>query len=97
MVTITLPPELEAVVSQRAQQQGTTPELYLLDQLRERYLPQNTHGLEDAADETLADFFVGYAGTVNSRELVSEGAHLSQDTGRAFTALLLKKRGESKK
>ncbi len=97
MITITLPPELEAVVSQRAQQQGTTPELYLLDQLREHYLPKHTHTVGDTANETLADFFKGYAGTVNSRKLVPEGVHLSQDTGRVFTSLLVKKRSEGKK
>jgi len=39
MVTITLPPELEQVVTQQAAQQGTTPELLALDKLRGLLLP----------------------------------------------------------
>ena len=39
MVTVTLTPELERVIVECAEQQGTTPELYVLDELRTRYLP----------------------------------------------------------
>ena len=90
MVTITLPPELEQIVIQRAQQQGTTPELYLLAELRERYLPKATPDTTPQ-EGSMADFFEGYAGTVNSREIVPEGAPLSQDTGRKFKELMLQK------
>jgi hypothetical protein len=34
MLTITLPPELEEVVSRKAREQGTTPELLAIDALR---------------------------------------------------------------
>ena len=33
MVTITLPPEMEKVVTERAKRQGTTPELWTIDRL----------------------------------------------------------------
>lgn len=39
MITITLPPELEKIVTQRAHKQGTTPERIALDGLREKFLP----------------------------------------------------------
>jgi len=95
MITITLPPELEQAVCERAQQQGTTPELYLLADLRDRYLLEVPHAIETEIDqsegETMADFFAGYAGTVNSREIIPGGVHLSKDTGRRFTELMLKK------
>ncbi len=38
MVTITLPPELEQIVTQQAQQRGTTPDLLALDTLTQLYL-----------------------------------------------------------
>lgn len=91
MITITLPPELEQIVAERAQQQGTTPELYLLEELRERYLPEITSTIEEKEGETMADFFEGYAGTIDSREIVPGGAHLSKDTGRKFKELMVQK------
>jgi hypothetical protein len=91
MVTITLPPELEQIVIERAEQQGTIPELYLLDELRGRYLPERPSENNEQDNETMADFFEGYAGTVNSREIIPNGVHLSQDTGRKFKELMLQK------
>src|SRR5437868_5182186 len=96
MITITLPPELEQVVTERAEQQGTTPELYLLGDLRERYLLETPPLNEEQQGETMADFFEGYAGTINSREIVPEGAHLSKDTGRKFKELMLQKYRDGK-
>lgn len=39
MLTITLTPELEAVIADKAKQQGTTPENLTLDSLRNLFLP----------------------------------------------------------
>ncbi len=92
MVTITLPPDLEQIVIKRAKQQGTTPELLLLDDLRDRYLQETTPSFTEPGEgETMADFFVGYAGTVNSREITPEGSHLSENTGKKFKELMLQK------
>lgn len=44
MVTVTLTPDLEHVIVERAARQGTTPELYVLDELRERHLPVTSVG-----------------------------------------------------
>lgn len=40
-MVITLPPQLEAVLSEQARRRGTTPEVLALDALRERFLPES--------------------------------------------------------
>ncbi len=96
MVTITLTPELEQAVVKRAQQQGTTPEIYLLDDLRERFLPDSPAANKGDNGETMADFFEGYAGTVNTREIVPGGANLSKETGKKFKEIMVEKYRSSK-
>jgi hypothetical protein len=93
MTTINLPTDLEQAIEERAQQQGTTPELLIVDKLREQFLPSAAP--ENGTDErTMADFFAGYVGGLHSGEFVPGGAQLSTDSGRKFTELLLKKRRE---
>jgi hypothetical protein len=94
--TIALPPELEQAIEERAQQQGTTPELLIVDKLREQFLPIPPLS-PDTEGRTMADFFAGYIGGLHSSEFVPGGAQLSEDTGRKFTQLLLKKHSESKR
>ena len=92
MITITLPPELEKIITERAQQQGTTPELFLLDDLWKRYapspLPEPDTETKPVEGETMADFFEGYIGVLSSSEFVPGGAQMSKDTGRKFKELL---------
>jgi hypothetical protein len=93
MVTITLPPELEKVVTERAKQQGTTPELWTLDRLHQSL--QAEAAVESASEPTaesgsMLDFFEGYVGVLHSSEFVPGGAQMSQDTGRKFAAGMLK-------
>lgn len=95
MKTIALPPELEQVIEERAQQQGTTPELLIVDKLREQFLPVHLPA-QDKEGRTMADFFAGYTGGLHSSEFVPGGAQLSEDTGRKFTEMLLKKQRERK-
>ena len=40
-MTITLTPQLEAVLSEQARRRGTDPEVLALDALRERFLPDS--------------------------------------------------------
>jgi hypothetical protein len=93
MITVTLTPELEQVIVECAEKLGTTPELYVLDELRMHHLPSNaTPSMEaDSRVDTMADFFSGYAGTIDSRESVPDGAHLSTGTGRKFGELMIQK------
>ena len=99
MVTITLPPELEKVITERAKQQGTTPELWTLDRLTQflqaEVAIEDTH--EPASEGgSMLDFFEDYVGVLHSSEFVPGGAQMSQDTGRKFAEGMLKKRQEGK-
>ena len=58
MVTITLPPELEQVVTERAHGQGTTPELLAIDSLEKLYLSPAVRPDEDESELILE---VGWA------------------------------------
>lgn len=87
MTTITLPPELETAVAERAKRSGTTPELLALDSLRREFLPP----VPPESEGTMADFFAGYIGVIDSGEIVPGGANMSEDTGRKFKEILLEK------
>ena len=95
MVTITLPPELEKAVTERAKRQGTTPELWTLERLHQVLHLEGTleHTPELAAEGgSMLDFFAGYVGVLHSSEFVPGGAQMSQDTGRKFAEGMLTKR-----
>src|SRR5690242_11647518 len=94
-MTITLPPELKQVIEDQAQKQGTTPELLVVDGLRGLFMPVPTPA-PPSEGLTMADFFTGYVGGLHSSEFVPGGAHLSEDTGRKFKELLLKKHRKGK-
>ena len=73
MTTITLTPDIETPLTERARQQGTTPELLALDGLRRLFAPEQAPSLESPAGETLFDFLEGYVGTVSgTSEALSE-------------------------
>jgi len=93
MVTITLPPELELTVTEKARQQGTTPQQLVLDELRQRFSPALP---PPAEEETLADFLGGFIGCIHSGDLVPGGAQMSTDSGKKFAAGMVKKRLEGK-
>ncbi len=95
MVTITLPPELEKVVTQQANQRGTTPELLAIDKLWGAFRPIPSE--PEAGDgDTLADFLGDFIGCINSSEMVPGGAQMSVDTGKKFAAGMVKKRAEGR-
>lgn len=94
MVTITLTPELEQAVTERARQQGTTPELLTLDKLREIFVP--VVGSPPIPGETLADFLGDFIGSIHSSENTPGGAQMSTDSGKKFASGMLKKRQDGK-
>ena len=99
MVTITLTPDLEKVVTERASQQGTTPELWALERLHQSLQSEaSAVSASGPAVEagSMLDFFEGYIGVLHSSEFVPGGAQMSQDTGRKFAEGMLKKRQEGK-
>jgi hypothetical protein len=85
MTTITLPPDLEGRIAEEARRRGTSPELLVLDGLRQQFAPElPANGT--TGSETLFDFLAGYVGTVaGSTEPYSE------DCGRRFEAGLAEK------
>lgn len=91
MTSINLPPDLEQAIEARAQRQGTTPEVLIVDKLREQFLPMAAPA-PGAGELTMADFFAGYIGGLRSSEYVPGGAQLSTDSGHKFTDLLLRNR-----
>ncbi len=95
MTTITLTPELEHAIGEQARQVGTTLELLALDKLSDCFLP--TMPSPSASDgETMADFLADYIGCIDSGEHVPGGANMSENTGRKFADLLLKKRSDGR-
>jgi hypothetical protein len=93
MITITLPPELEKTVNEKAQQQGTTPELLVLDELRLRFSPIRPSA---SPEGTLADFLGEFIGSIHSSDVIPGGAQMSTESGKKFAAGMVKKRREGK-
>ena len=99
MVTITLPPELEKNITERANRQGTTPELWSLKTLYQSVqsdLSTQSESESIPEGETMLDFFAGYVGVLNSSEFIPGGAQMSKDIGRKFAEGMLHKRQEGK-
>ena len=94
-MVITLTPDLEAVLTERAYQQGSTPEQLALETLRAQFLPPSVEGVRKP-QETMADFLGSSIGILNSSEHVPGGAQMSEDTGLKFTDLLMEKRRQGR-
>ena len=69
-MTITLTPELESALTERAAKQGTTPEILALHDLSQLYQPPSEE--EQFAGKTLADVLRGRTGTIRSSEYTGE-------------------------
>jgi hypothetical protein len=95
MLTITLPPELEEVVTREARKRGTTPDRLVIEVLRNAFLPAEAAN-ESELQGTLADYLSDYIGSVNSRENGGEVSNLSEDTGKKFTQLMVEKHRQGK-
>jgi len=91
---ITLTPEIETVLTQQALKAGKTPEQLALDLLDQRLTELQTSQPEGQA--TLLDFLAGHIGVVDSSEHILGGAQISEDTGKRFAALMVKKRQEGR-
>ncbi len=120
-MTLTLSPEIEAVLTKVAVRQGTTPEQIVMEMVQEKFaVPRDSvnevteeepmlaealagHiGLVDSSDQlkptepetaiferpkqTLAEALAGHIGTQHSGR-----GNLSQNTGKAFTRLMVEK------
>ncbi len=86
MITISLPPDLEGPLTEEAQRRGTTPELLVLDSLRQLFVPSPAAAESTGEDATLFDFLAGHIGTVaGSMEAFSD------DCGQRFAEGLAEK------
>lgn len=89
---ITLPPDIEQVLVEHARKQGTTPELLVLDSLRERFILPSSSASSAESEGTLADFLGKHIGVLHSSEYLPGGARMSEDTGKKFAAGMVTKR-----
>ncbi len=97
MATITLPPQLARAMTEQAKRRGTTLEALALERLNADFLPalpQNAGANNEG--ETMADFLREFIGSLDSRELVPEGADMSGFSGRELGAILAKKHREGR-
>ncbi len=83
MVTIILPPELEKIVTEKTERQGTTPEIWTVEMLRQTlHSEDSSQPASEIVPEggTMLDFFEGYVGVLHSSEFVPGGAQMSTDS-----------------
>ena len=71
MVTITLPPDLEHTISEKARLQGTSVELLTLDVLNREFM---SYPNQPPPEGSLADYLGDFIGCIDSGEIVPGGA-----------------------
>ena len=87
-MTLTLSQEIEEVLTKAAARQGTTPAQIVTDMVQEKFaVPEETPGKAIEEELTLAEALAGHIGTQQSGR-----GNLSQNTGKAFTRLMVEKR-----
>ena len=96
IMNISLPPDIERAVVEHAREQGTTPELLIVDSLRERFLLSPPLSPPTESEGTLADFLGKHIGILHSGEHIPGGARMSEDTGKKFSAGMRKKRQQGR-
>jgi hypothetical protein len=75
---ITLIPDIECALTERAHRQGTTPEILALESLRKQFVPTAPSDDQTMTQGTLADFLADHLGVISSSEHVPGGANMSQ-------------------
>ena len=89
---INLAPEIEEALIKRALELGTTPELLVMDSLKEQFVASKSVSDQNGDHKTLADFLGDHIGVLSSGEYIKGGARMSEGRGEQFTIALLKKR-----
>jgi len=85
MTTITLPPEIEAPLSEAARQQGITTELLAVESLRQMFPPASP-AIESENAKSLYDFLADHVGVIQG-----SGDAFSENCGQRFADGLLEK------
>ena len=93
---ITLTPDIERKLTERACKLGLTPEQLALDSLRERFAPAEP-AITTSGGQTLREFLEGYIAVLDSSEYVPGGARMSENTGRKFATGLLERHRQGKR
>ncbi|MBI4752875.1 hypothetical protein HY793_00670 [Candidatus Desantisbacteria bacterium] len=93
---VTLTHDIENVITEWAHKQGTTPEMLVINTLRERFVSPVVNRLQIEKQETLADFLVGHIGVLSSSEHIAGGARMSENCGKKFASGVIKKRQDGK-
>ena len=88
---IMLTSDLERMLTEQARKLGITPEQFVVDSLKERFASASAM---PESQGTLADFLHEHIGVLDSREYISGGARMSEDSGKKFAAGLLKSTNE---
>lgn len=105
MITISLPTEIEAALSEEAERLGVTAESLAMNLLEERLRPKEQNaspptgaGPKEVKEEpkTLADFLKGYVGTVHRSKGTGKKSNLSEHTGKVFTEIVVQKHREGR-
>ena len=95
-MNIVLPPEIEQALVEHAQKQGTTPELLIVESLRDRFVPSESSDTPAEGEGSLADFLSEHIGVLHSSEHIQGGARMSEDSGKKFAAGMIKKRQQGR-
>jgi hypothetical protein len=86
---VTLTPDIEEALIKQAGKTGTTPEILVLEVLRE-HLSEMQEPDELSSNKTLAEFLGDQIGSLATGDYVPGSANLSEHTGKRFTEILLK-------
>jgi hypothetical protein len=98
-MVINLTPDIEPVLNELAEKQGTTIELLVLKTLRQYLLPTKTTqkaSINQQKAKTLADSLAGLVGVIDSSEFIKGGAQMSIHKKAKFTEILLEKQRQGK-
>lgn len=88
--------DIERSLTEKASQQGTTPEMLAIDALRKQFVSPSNAEPDMAEAQNLAEFLGDYIGSISSGEHAPGGAQMSKDTGKKFTEGMLRKREEGR-
>lgn len=92
-MNIKLTPEIERVLIEIAEIQGTTAELLAIRTFRECFFPKETEpvkktGAYHSDKKSLADLLAEDIGSIDSGEIAEGGARMSENTGKRFGEIL---------
>jgi hypothetical protein len=95
-MNITLTPDIEQVLRQAAKKQGATVESIVLKTLRECFFQKKNKKQDCSTMNSLADMLQGDIGTIDSGEIVEDGARMSENSGKRFAEILAEKQRQGK-